>query len=78
MLYLSRYSIQHQSDYYHLLMKVTTNQNGEEWILYRLQAVCETAISTAVKIKNIRILIEQAAQRIREAAPQLYSRELTD
>ena len=42
-LYLSRYIIAHRADYYQLLLKVTTEAAWEEWILYMLRAVRETA-----------------------------------
>jgi Fic family protein len=77
-LYLSRYIIQHKANYYRLLMAVTTHGHWEEWILYMLQAVLETARWTTAKIKAIRKLLEATAETIRLEAPQIYCRELAE
>ena len=49
-LYLSRYIISHKSDYYRLLLKVTAENEWEEWLLYILEGVEETAHWTTTKI----------------------------
>ena len=77
-LYLSRYIIENKVEYYRLLNGVTANGQWEEWILYMLKAVTETAISTTAKIKAIRSLLNATANKIREQAPQIYTRELAD
>ena len=77
-LYLSRYIIEHKADYYRLLLAVTTDERWEEWILFMLRAVTETARWTTAKIKAIRQLIESTADQIRSSAPQIYSRELAE
>ena len=45
-LYLSRAIIRQKSDYYRLLLAVTTDAAWEAWILYMLRAVDETASGT--------------------------------
>jgi len=77
-LYLSRYIIQHKADYYRLLLAVTTEEQWEDWILYMLAAVKETAQWTTAKIRAIRSLIEDTATRMRANAPSIYSRELAE
>lgn len=77
-LYLSRYIIAHKSDYYRLLNKVSSEQEWEEWILYMLKAVTETATSTTEKIYAIRSLLEETAEKIRCELPQIYTRELVE
>lgn len=80
-LYLSRYIIAHKSDYYRLLLDITRNndQGGwEQWLLFMLRGVEETATWTAGKISAIRDLAEQAARLARETLPKIYSRELID
>lgn len=77
-LYLSRYIIRNKARYYELLLGVTKEAAWEEWILFMLKAVSETARSTTEKISDIRQLIEKIAVRIREAAPKIYSRELLE
>lgn len=77
-LYLSRYIIAHRADYYRLLLKVTTEAAWEEWILYMLRAVRETANSTTAKISAIRDLLADTAETVRRDAPRIYSRELVE
>lgn len=77
-LYLSRYIITHKSDYYRLLLEVTKDQNWEEWLLFMLKAVEETAIWTTSKIAAIRALHEHTVNFIRDNLPTVYTRELVD
>jgi Fic family protein len=77
-LYLSQYIIQHKADYYRLLLKVTTDATWEEWIVYMLNAVAETAQWTTAKIKAIRQLLDMTAETIRRDAAKIYSRELAE
>ena len=78
-LYLSRYIIAHKSDYYRLLLGITrkNDQSGwEQWLLFMLRGVEETATWTAAKISAIRDLGEDAVGLVRETLPKIYSREL--
>ena len=80
-LYLSRYIIAHKSDYYRLLLDITrkNDQSGwEQWLLFMLRGVEETATWTAAKISAIRDLAEEAVGVVRETLPKIYSRELMD
>ena len=77
-LYLSRYVIAHKADYYRLLQKVTSEQAWEEWVLYMLRAVEETAQWTTGKIAAIRRLAEHTTEHVRERLPKIYSRELVE
>jgi Fic family protein len=77
-LYLSRYIIAHKADYYRLLLKVTREQAWEEWILYMLKGVAETAQWTTARIAAIRSLEESTLRHVREQLPKIYSRELVD
>lgn len=77
-LYLSRHIIGEKALYYELLLSVTTNGAWDEWILFMLDAVRETASSTAAKIEAIRILLEKTAGKIRKEATAVYSRELAE
>lgn len=77
-LYLSRYIIQHKPDYYRLLLGVTSEQDWEEWVLYILKAVEETAYWTTQKIAAIRNLQDDTARYVRQSIPKVYSRELVD
>ena len=77
-LYLSRYIIEHKNDYYANLLRVTTHQSWEKWILYILSGVEETSNWTREKIAAIRKLLEHTNQWVRRVAPDIHSRELID
>ena len=49
-LYLSRYIIQHKTDYYRLLREVTSAAAWEDWVMFMLKGVEETARWTVTKI----------------------------
>lgn len=77
-MYLSRYIIQHRSDYYRLLLNVTREQAWEDWVLYILTGVEETATWTTAKIAAIRLLSEHTVEFVRSRLPKIYKRELID
>lgn len=52
-LYLSRYLIREKENYYRLLLEVTKNNSWENWILFILNGVEETASWTTSKIEAI-------------------------
>jgi len=70
-LYLSAYIIENKDDYYALLNKVTTLQNWENWILYMLKAVEETAIYTINKIHEIDHLFQKTHELINHNLPHI-------
>ncbi len=75
-LYLSRYIIQHKSDYYRLLLDVTKTHAWEPWVLYLLVGIAETAEWTRDKIAAIRTLFELTSEHMQRQLPRLYSHEL--
>lgn len=75
-LYLSRYIMQHKTDYYRLLREVTEKGAWEAWILFMLKGVEETSQWTVSKIAAIRKLQAHTIDHVREAAPKVYSHEL--
>ncbi len=77
-LYLSRYLIRHKCDYYRLLLGVTQNDDWENWIIYMLKAVEETATWTREKIDAIRKLLAHTDSYVRESLPAIYSRKLVE
>jgi Fic family protein len=77
-LYLSRAIIQRKSDYYRLLLDVTTRGAWGPWITFMIDAVAETAAWTSRKVRAIRALLDETAARIRTEAPKVYSRELAE
>lgn len=77
-LYLSRYILRTRTDYYAGLLSVTAQQTWEDWIIYMLTAVTETANWTTAKIVAIRQLQDGARAFIRINAAKIYSHELVD
>lgn len=77
-LYLSRYVIAHKADYYRLLREVTERNGWEQWVLFVLDGVEDTATWTTGKIAAIRSLQEHTVEFVRENSPRIYSRELVE
>ncbi len=65
-LYLSRYIIQNKDEYYQLLLAVTRDGAWEEWVLFILEGIRQTALSTVEKIDQIQGLQDETLGRIRE------------
>ena len=74
-LYLSRYIILHKGDYYKLLQEVREIGNWENWVLYLLNGVEETAKETNVLIVKIRELIFEYKNLLRDNY-KFYSQDL--
>lgn len=77
-LYLSRYIIKNKNDYYRLLLSVTAEQNWQDWIIYILKGIEDTASWTVKKIEAIRSLLEETKDYMQDKLPQIYQRELVD
>lgn len=75
-LYLSRYIISNKADYYRLLQKVRDTGEWEEWIIYILNGIEQTAKETIVLIAKMRTLMQDYKNRIRTELPKLYSQDL--
>ncbi|MGD9679101.1 MAG: Fic family protein [Vulcanibacillus sp.] len=77
-LYLSKYILEHKSDYYTLLNEVTSKNNWNEWIEFMLVGTRETAKWTKEKVMSINKLLESTKKHIRERLPNIYSHELVE
>lgn len=77
-LYLSRAILRQRAEYYRLLDAVRTEGAWEEWNLFMVDAVTDTARWTTAKIRAVRELIERTAARLSAEAPRLYTRELVE
>jgi len=78
-LYLSRYIIQKKAEYYRRLREVTETGAWEEWILYQLDGIVETASWTTNRIFAIRDLFEETLEQCRTELPaRAYSKELVE
>lgn len=75
-LYLSRHITRTKADYYRLLQAVRTDGEWEAWVLYVLEAVAETAITTLSLVEGIRAQMASVKKRLRDELPNLYSQDL--
>ena len=75
-LYLSRYFIRNKAEYYSLLQGVRDNNQWEEWILFVLKGVEQTASQTIELVKNISLLMIQYKQDMRPLLGKAYNHEL--
>ena len=76
-LYLSSYIIKHKSDYYRLIQEVRDKNNWEEWILFILKGVEETAKESVILINSIWILMKEFKRKLRdEFKYKFYSQDL--
>ena len=77
-LYLSSYIIQNKGDYYRLLQEVRTKENWEEWVLYMLDGVEQTALETVELVNGIHKLTGETKDAIKEKLPKIYSKDLVE
>jgi Fic family protein len=75
-LYLSRHITRNKGDYYRLLQAVRDEGAWEEWVIFMLEGVAETAKTTLRLVSGIGELMQEAKHRIREELPKLYSQKL--
>lgn len=75
-LYLSRHITRNKGDYYRLLQAVRDDGAWEEWVIFMLEGVAETAKTTLRLVSGIGELMQEAKHRMREELPKLYSQEL--
>ncbi len=74
-LYLSSYIVRTTADYYRLLQTVRDDDTWEEWVLYLLEAVEQTAGQTIATINAIKSVLFDYKTRIREQY-KFYSQDL--
>jgi Fic family protein len=74
-LYLSRYIVRTKADYYQLLQDVREQDTWEDWVLYMLTAVEETASDTIQTVHAIKLALMDAKHRIRSQY-RFYSQDL--
>jgi Fic family protein len=78
-LYLSKHIIENKSDYYRLLRGITEQESWQEWILFTLDAVEQTADHSREKILAIRDLLNETLVYAKEHLPnRVYSKELIE
>lgn len=81
-LYLSRHVNQSKAEYYRLLQAVRDANPDEcqgawqEWVLYMLNGVADTAATTLTIVEGIREQMANTKHRMRGLLPKLYSQDL--
>ena len=75
-LYLSRYINRHKAAYYRLLQVVRDEGSWEEWLLYILDGVEQTACQTTGLVAGIKQCMQEHKHRIRAEQPRIYSQDL--
>ncbi len=74
-LYLSRYVVRTKADYYRLLQSVRTHDAWEEWVLYILTGIEQTAAEGIITIQKIKDALLQSKHQIRSKY-KFYSQDL--
>ncbi len=74
-LYLSSHIVHTKADYYRLLQTVRVNDGWEDWVLYMLDAVEQTAVQAIATIQAIKSALLDYKHRIR-ASYKFYSQDL--
>lgn len=77
-LYLSSFVIKNKSDYYRLLQEVRVKNNWEEWILYILKGIEQTARETINQIQEINKLFSSIQEKVKKEAEKSYNKELVE
>lgn len=74
-LYMSRHIVRTKADYYRLLQAVRDHGTWEDWVLYMLTAVEQTAAEGIATIQAIKALLLETKHRIR-TRHRFYSQDL--
>lgn len=77
-IYLSGVILDGKFEYYQRLMAVTEKGEWEAWVLYFLNAIEKSAEDATGVIRNIGLVIDFFAERLRTTHPGIYSRELVE
>jgi Fic family protein len=75
-LYLSSYIVKYKTEYYQLLRGVTEKGNWQDWIMYMLTAIIETAQLTTKKIRNMLSLREETEKDMKQVLGSSFSYDL--
>jgi Fic family protein len=77
-LYLSRYLIEKKTEYYSGLRRVTEHGDWENWVQFVLDAVERTALQTKEKILQIKEIMDDTQEEMREKLPKIYTKDLVE
>ncbi len=74
-LYLSKFIIRNKGDYYRLLQNIRDKENWEDWILFMVRGIYETATETIALVHDIKSLMFRIKHELRENY-KFYSQDL--
>lgn len=77
-IYLSEYIIKNKNEYYSCLRDVTEKNEWENYILYMLDMIEETAKKGLNRLNKITVAMEETATEIKKKLPKVYSKDLID
>ena len=77
-IYLSEYIIKNKVDYYKCLQGVTEKKEWENYILYMLDMIEETANKGLKRLHKITVTMEETATEIKNKLPKVYSKDLIE
>jgi Fic family protein len=77
-IYLSEYIIKNKIEYYRCLKDVTKKNEWEDYILYMLDMIEETANKGLKRLTKITLAMEETATEIKKKLPKVYSKDLIE
>ncbi|MFC1732348.1 Fic family protein [candidate division KSB1 bacterium] len=77
-LFLSGYIIENKNTYYNKLREVTETNKWQDWILYILEMVEQTAKKDRNRITKIEKLMREMGTEIQKKLPKIYSKDLME
>jgi Fic family protein len=77
-LFLSKYYLDNKAEYYEKLKNVTTNNDWEQWIVYVLKSIEETAKNTSLMIDKILLARNMYKEELQKYFRKIYSADLLD
>lgn len=77
-IYLSEYIMNNKMAYYRSLRNVTEKGDWEDYILYMLDMIEETAKSGLRRLNKINLAMEEASTLIKSNLPKVYSKDLIE
>jgi Fic family protein len=77
-IYLSEYIIKHKIEYYRCLRDVTEKNEWEDYILYMLDMIEETANKGLKRLNKITVAMDETATEIKNKLPKVYSKDLIE
>jgi Fic family protein len=77
-IYLSRYIIKNKENYYKNLRLVTEKGEWENWVLYMLDMIEQTARTDRERILQIEQLMKETGKAVQRQLPKVYSKDLLE